>query len=68
MWPQEQRCLQGSPRTPVGATRDLYSSLRYILALFRKRYTALSADSTNVPVIFFSFGFDLALPRCYISP
>jgi len=44
--PPVQRGLQGAPRTPLEAIRDLYSPLLYIFAFFRKSSKAVSADYT----------------------
>ena len=56
--PPEQRGLQGASRTPFGVTRDLYSSLLYIFAFFRKSSKAVNADYTPLRFIFLQcFGF-----------
>lgn len=50
--PPEQRGLLGVPRTPLGVTRDLCSSLLYIFPFCRKTSKEVNADCTKLRVIF----------------
>jgi hypothetical protein len=64
--PAEQRVLQVAPRVSLGVTRDLYSSLLYIFAVFRKSSKRWLYSTTYVSFSYNIFVF--ALLKFYMSP